>query len=309
MVRKSRNIHGGYKGGKSSPSASHRGGSKRPPLTHFLCIPLVTCISRPQLEASLAKFRDIIDAENATNATSTIPSSAIRPIGTIHLTLGVMSLTAEMKIAEAVEFLRSLDLAALFNQVWTAAATKDECQSPKGGPLRVSLKSLHSMHPPENTSVLFAAPWNDDVLLYPLCEAICKLFKDAGFVMDDGRELMLHATVLNTIYAKSEMRNQEPASVSGSSVVVADVTSKEPSTRDWPVVSKPIPSQGRSKGRGSIRVSAVELIEKCEDFVWADEFPLEKLAICKMGAKKITDADDNITGEEYEEVASIPMPT
>lgn len=41
--------------------------------------------------------------------------------------------------------------------------------------------------------------------------------------------------------------------------------------------------------------------------MWAKDFPIEKLAICKMGAKKIIGGNEEIVGEEYEETASIPF--
>ena len=42
--------------GKGSKK-KNAGVPKKPPLTHFLCIPLVTPSSRPQLESSIEKFK------------------------------------------------------------------------------------------------------------------------------------------------------------------------------------------------------------------------------------------------------------
>lgn len=82
--------------------------------------------------------------------------------------------------------------------------------------------------------------------------------------MPDDRPLKLHATLVNTIYAKAYHR--------------------------W-----------------GVKFNAEGLIEEWKDFVWAKDFPIEKLAICKMGAKKITGAKGEILGQEYEEIASIPF--
>lgn len=116
MVRKS-----GY---KSSGSAKQSGQPKRPPLTHFLCLPLVTNTSKPQLEASLSHFEESLSTtfEDGLNAPwafgqaprrPLIPPKAIRPVGTIHFTLGVMSLETDERVQQVVEFLNKLDLKSM----------------------------------------------------------------------------------------------------------------------------------------------------------------------------------------------------
>ncbi|KAL1983430.1 hypothetical protein VTN96DRAFT_10336 [Rasamsonia emersonii] len=96
---------------------------KRPPLTHFLCFPLVNETSLPQLEASLAKFQAAIPLRPKTANDHPLkprpplfPDAAIRPVGTLHLTLGVMSLTTPERLEAAVELLHSLDLASMLRE-------------------------------------------------------------------------------------------------------------------------------------------------------------------------------------------------
>ena len=71
---------------------------KRPQLTHFLCLPLVNAKSLSQLEESLATFKTahITDPGPASQPSSNsqrdtsrlgLPSTAFRPLGTLHLTL------------------------------------------------------------------------------------------------------------------------------------------------------------------------------------------------------------------------------
>jgi hypothetical protein len=69
---------------------------KAPPKTHFICLPLRT-----------SGFRNKVTAFNAL-LPSTVPPSIIRPPGSLHFTLGVMSLTTADEIETAVNFLRSL---------------------------------------------------------------------------------------------------------------------------------------------------------------------------------------------------------
>ncbi|KAL4909072.1 hypothetical protein BDW74DRAFT_165722 [Aspergillus multicolor] len=110
--------------------------SKRPPLTHFLCLPLVNSISLPQLESSLAIFKASIPSitpstpdqgqqdEQRQSHRPLIPNDAIRPVGTLHLTLGVMSLPTPERLDEALRFFHSLDLIALMRKAEEDAARK-----------------------------------------------------------------------------------------------------------------------------------------------------------------------------------------
>jgi activating signal cointegrator complex subunit 1 len=92
---------------------------KRPHPTHFLAIPLATALSRPQLTASLARFAaDVANSSacGAANVRATFLLSAIRPVTTLHLTLGVMHLPNQARVTAASEFLKGLDLASLLRE-------------------------------------------------------------------------------------------------------------------------------------------------------------------------------------------------
>ncbi len=105
---------------------------KKPPLTHFLCLPLLTPTSTPQLQASLAHLKSVIEAlqpategANVTAGAQTrpprsrplVPPAAFRPLGTLHLTLGVMSLKEPARLRGALQLLEDLDLEALLSGV------------------------------------------------------------------------------------------------------------------------------------------------------------------------------------------------
>ena len=92
---------------RPSPCISHISLCSRMPPTHFLCLPLITPTSRPQLEQSLAHLREITK-----HGDCKIPESAYRPLGVLHLTLGVMSLTPE-RLESALKLLQDTDLDAL----------------------------------------------------------------------------------------------------------------------------------------------------------------------------------------------------
>ena len=83
--------------------------------------------------------------------------------------------------------------------------------------------------------------------------------------------MKLHATVVNTIYAREAKSGK----------------------KRW--------------GKGSGKLDATELIEKYKDFEWAKDFRIEKVAICEMGAKRIVEGDE-VVDQVYTEVASVPLP-
>jgi hypothetical protein len=131
---------------KPTPCSDHKHlkgkGAKPSRPTHFLCFPLVTEISVPQLAESLGKFRAIttappviaqpgvddtpereIDGPGTDVANGTddrlkiIPSSAHRPPGTFHLTIGTMDLSQKSEMLRAVKALKSLDYNAILQKV------------------------------------------------------------------------------------------------------------------------------------------------------------------------------------------------
>ncbi|KIW06254.1 hypothetical protein, variant [Verruconis gallopava] len=304
---------------------------KRPPLTHFVCIPLVTDVTRPQLDASLSRFRDLLAENNKgvdgpASAQTFVPVKAVRPVGTIHFTLGVMSLTSVDRVSEAIGFLQSLDLRQLMQEVLLERKS-DNGVAP--WPLKISLTSLHSMHPPENTSILYAGPQDANDVLSPFCAKLSQMFRSAGFTSDD-RPLKLHATILNTIYAKAGGRGRQPvpAGPRGESSSQATSALRRPqdandakstmageggSAQDDSGSERQGRDQDTSRGHGPnarapIRLDATSLLEECKEIVWASDFTLEKIALCKMGAKKVFGDDGEVVDEEYEEVASVPLP-
>ncbi|KAI5307354.1 hypothetical protein KEM56_006581 [Ascosphaera pollenicola] len=84
----------------------------RPRPTHFVCLPLVGPASAPQLATSLSHFW-----ERASTIQPALPKAALRPLGTLHFTLGVMDLSDRRRLEEAVAFLNNMDLAGMLNRV------------------------------------------------------------------------------------------------------------------------------------------------------------------------------------------------
>ncbi|KAH7215001.1 AKAP7 2'5' RNA ligase-like domain-containing protein [Fusarium oxysporum] len=186
--------------------------------THFVCIPL----AGPQLARSLAAFRTEVTNPSGFG----VPPAAVRPLGTMHLTLGVMSLKDE-GVEQASEVLKSLMLKEFL----------------------------------ASTSVLYAPPVDTEGILQKFCEQIKTTFQEAGLMVKDDRPLVLHATVVNTIYVKD----------------------------------------GRGRRREKLTIDARDIVSSYDDYVWLEDMPLDKVTLCRMGAKKIEGTDD----EAYEVVAEV----
>lgn len=200
---------------------------KQPALTHFLCLPLVNTASLPQLEESIAAFTvayppvPVAELSNGQHQTSeqnasqaVIPQGAVRPVGTIHLTIGVMSLPTKERLDEALSFFQTLDLAGLLWEAErvarelrqkrvsklasSASASKtadcvnhssgsssDEAHTPQ--PLSLSLESLHALPRAKAATVLHASPSDPTGRLYPFCVMLRDKFLEAGFMLNEAK--------------------------------------------------------------------------------------------------------------------------
>lgn len=396
---------------------------KRPPLTHFLCLPLTGCQGAAQWKASLRRITNDVVANcpvltsTSTSTPNSIPAStvkdnggeessipvkAIRPLGTLHLTIGVMSLKGEGRVEGAVECLRELDLGGLLGDAKEGGprdvrgkddgeGSRSACNSamdPAGRatlsgdptakavnidvtsllrtdgakqhsetmtatdfpsapaqhdqnasfppPLTLSFTGLKSMQSPKSTSLLYAPPTDTTGRLYPFCQSLKDRFTAEGFMAEEERALKLHATILNTIYAGkvylskklvqgpdgrfgvAEVKKSDDGDESGDEHHEDEQVSRNPADGEELVegrkertsVKAEVP-KGKKKGKKKkqvVKFDARDLIKRYVDFEWAKDVRIEKVAICEMGAKKMTDEKGEVVGEEYTEIASVPLP-
>ncbi|KAI5799919.1 AKAP7 2'5' RNA ligase-like domain-containing protein [Geopyxis carbonaria] len=204
----------------SMPPRKPRPSTPKQRLTHFLSLPLHHA---PGLPAALAALRTTL-----LTAGLTPPAGSLRPAACLHLTLGVMSLATAAQLTAAVALLRSLDFAQLLaasDPAATDSATDpatDPAATPAAPatpadvpPLQVSLRGLATMGVPwasrpapaaAAASVLYMPPHDATARLQGFAERVRAAFVTHGLVADDGRPLRLHATVLNTVYARGKMK-------------------------------------------------------------------------------------------------------
>jgi activating signal cointegrator complex subunit 1 len=252
---------------------------KKPPLTHFLCLPLVTEANKSQLQRGLEQLRHELEDGNIA------PSKAVRPVGTLHLTLGVMSLDAD-RLAAATQHLEELDLAQILRGITTRTVAEAAAESglvsenlnaaappntaafaaPDPSALNVDLQALIPMHAARSTSILYAEPRDPNHRLMPFAKALRDSFVEHGFLVEDTRPLKLHATVVNTIYAKPR-------------------------------------SADRSRGHGPnasswMRFDATDLVQRYQDYTWA-EVRVDRVQICQMGAQKVVGDGGEVLDEKY----------
>ncbi|KAK4692810.1 activating signal cointegrator complex subunit 1, partial [Lecanoromycetidae sp. Uapishka_2] len=232
----------------------------RPQLTHFLCLPLVNSSTRPQWQASIQRFTAEVSGPDVPEESRLSPK-AIRPVGAIHLTLGVMSLLTPERVEAACTFLRSLDMSAILR---TANDTSPNALD------AVTFRGLEAMSSPSRTSVLYAATNAYAAALLPFSTYLRKAFTVEGFMVPEDRDLKIHATVVNTIYARETKSGK----------------------KRW--------------GKGSGKFDATELVQKYKDWEWVKDMRIENVAICKMGAENIVEGDA-LVDQVYTEVASVPL--
>jgi activating signal cointegrator complex subunit 1 len=133
------------------------------------------------------------------------------------------------------------------------------------GPLKITLRGLHALYNPASTSVVYAPPEDDESgTLYKFCKGVRGEFERAGLVNEEkDKPLLLHATVVNTIY---------------------------------------VPGQRGARGKKErMTLDARAMLDAYDGFVWIEGVEVEKVTLCKMGAKKV-EGDDEERYEVIEEV-------
>jgi activating signal cointegrator complex subunit 1 len=278
-----------------------------------------------------------------------VPTKAVRPVGTLHLTLGVMSL-GPLELEEAKQYLQDLDLHILLRDITYRRVAEKAAESgeiaenlnaatmPDTDALTINLESLIPMQSPHKTSILYAEPRDSSQRLQPFAEALRVLFKEKGLLVEDDRPLKLHATIMNTIYAKPKggrgrskssklrdgLRHMEHKisphqygngdenldypkddDVSAAGSLDGNDSTAPP---DLSIAETPRPTgEGHGPdGKGWMRFDARNLIDKHKGFIWADGVRVDRVCICKMGAKKIwsggRDGEGDVMDERYEAV-------
>jgi len=260
-----------------------------------------------------------------------LPEDAVRPVGTVHLTLGVFGfgegkkaknrrddpkgygqtqgegeeaqeqeLSGPEKRARATSLLQTLPLKEIWSSVVQDISSRVSGKLPPNSPSlsallssdrpSVTLRGLASMQPPSRAAVLYAPPVDELGALQLFCERVRDVFKQEKLMTDEGRPLLLHATVVNTIYVKNPNPNPN--------------TTNDNRRGGHGRGGK---GKGRNSGGGGkgdrLVFDATGIIERYEEQVWMQDVPVDRVVICKMGAKKCV--LDGVEDEAYEVEAEV----
>lgn len=93
-------------------------------------------------------------------------------------------------------------------------------------------------------------------LLYSFARDLKAKFVEAGIMEAETRPMLLHATVLNTIYVKGRRQ-----------------------------------ASGK-RGKDRLTIDARDVLARYEDFVWAEDVAIEEVGLYKMGAQPVEGTDD-----------------
>ncbi|KAF2016982.1 hypothetical protein BU24DRAFT_141578 [Aaosphaeria arxii CBS 175.79] len=239
-------------------------------LTHFLSLPLTLPSASiiPQLQSALATIKNDVDPGSSPNARfpALFPADAVRPAGTLHLTLGVMALSSPADLTSLETFVKELDVRGLLPAPGLPDPTTEAQGTPAVEGVELDLRGLHAMRDVERTSVLYASPHPTNIpaqAFEAFATGLRDAFTGAGFVRDEGRGLKLHGTVVNTIYCRSK------AAPGGG-------------------------GRGGGRGRrgGPVKFDARGIVEAYSDgegFVWAKGVRVDRVQVCEMGARTLED--------------------
>lgn len=303
--------------------------SARP--THFLCIPLLSSSSTPQLASSLRSFTETISQPPHAHLDGSplLPAEAIRPLGTLHLTLGVMNLSSQPALDAAISLLRSLDLKAIASQAIktntdagndtarttttstatttsrttatpttmntsSAVSASESASSSSSSPVPVSpptinLAGLNALPAQKSASVLYAKPIQDTSSSTPTPP----LSPFASAL----RQQFIDAGLMKLEYVNDAARQRVPRPLLLHATIANTLYAPKPRRR---------PARGgfrgaRSNNNDKLTIDTTELLyafNQPTPFVWAKNIPIDRVCICEMGAKPLADDADGL-GQAY----------
>lgn len=271
-------------------------------LTHFVCIPLITPVSRPLLQTSMQLLRD-------NPASTAIPSGAFIPIDTLHLNLGiVMSLPTPGRSAVAEKLLRSLHLNSLTREL-SEPSFEERSIREKFLEIERSL-SLSATAPmtrplPLHLTLrgLLAAPIDDQDIMVKTLNAQCYESTSRVHHLSNNLAIIFAAAGLHNPYSESmahRIRLQTAGIRLGKvSLIRTDLIR--------PKTLIPSPEQpGRLQRETPPNFDSRVLVRIFRNFVWADNIRLDRLSICPLGLYKRIRKEGSKA--RLREECSVPLP-
>lgn len=243
--------------------------------THFLCIPLATRVSRPQLASSMRTLASDPCAAN-------VPKEAFRSLEGIYIPVGALSLHTPAAVDAAVHLVRK----ALLRHYTFSHGNKSQ-QVPRD-PLKVSITGLRPFTSPgyrtKATQSLFASITEPTGQLLKLC-------KDINY------DLLEHSLWQGSGNHSGLVEGFPLSTIADTKKCLSDKLKSDP------VFAR--------LGRPAFldkKIDVTEIQRRYEHFTFASQFSLERFTICEMGLKHIIRDDGVLVNQAYREAASIPLP-
>ena len=254
--------------------------------THYLGIPLVTAFSRPQLQASFARF------ERETPAI--IPKGSVLNPEFAKFLLGSLELKSKKRINACSKHLRSMPVHEML-RVAAVSAMRDPttfsdipyqreplslglASEPDCSPLKVDISGMSSPFGRMPTQILGAMVVDRTHRLEHFKDIILKSLSEAGFCATAVPSFMgLMMTRMLVVYPREGTYDKK--------------------TGRWNHKERP----------EDPKIDASDLIQGWNDFEWATNVQLEKICIYKLGMKERL-PDGGVQEKQREEVASIMLP-
>jgi activating signal cointegrator complex subunit 1 len=304
----------------------------RPKLTHFLCLPLVNSSSRPQWQVSLNHFAENVNKTTATTTTNDddiskkIPPEAIRPLGTLHITIGVLSLpTPELQQA-ALTLLGSEEVRRILREATMTSTLQtsdvDVGISSSSTKNNENNNETQQLQPPESDLSIFPTK-NDDLPPHhhhhhhhhrPLITTFSNLHAMRSpsstsvlYVSPHDPESRIHNLCISlqrTFQAANLLvPDNRPLTLHATVLNTVYASSRARGGGGGGGSNKEQQKKTKKK-RGSTRnIDATQILERYAGFEWARDVRIEKVGLWKMGAKKVV-VDGVVVDEVYEEVGS-----
>ncbi|EMD39444.1 hypothetical protein CERSUDRAFT_121726 [Gelatoporia subvermispora B] len=225
-----------------------------------------------------------LDTQKSSSSRSARPSARAAPVNVSSVQSGASTSTKPSVTAQANPIVcpRTLDAVRTLLQGLRPRILEILGREP----LRVRLGSMDVMKPErgdlERAHVMWVGPppEGEDVRrLKAVAQFVHDAFKKEGLLVDEGRALKLHCTVLNTVHRKPRSRNRVPfsyAAILSSPALDAVTTSDmaEPLLEGDSRIRLQSQTSSQSRPRRPTRMRAVEL----------GEWSIDEIQLCEMGS-------------------------
>ena len=250
------------------------------------------------------EFRQRSASFTARDGRLLVPDEAVKPVGSLHLTIGVLHLRDEEAFKRARRAIDDLNLESYLARGGEGGTARSSIGSNalviphfRISSLPLIRKGQESQSP--KTYVVHLDPLDPDGRLQGFCNAILEHFREGGLIQqpDPARphprdNLTLHATLINVRQRRPSMDPRRQSRGAGYQSLNSDLAEGTPGDFDRDNV-KPI--------------DASSILDAFGSWKWAENVELDRVALCRLGCKYEWDEHGEFVDGHYEEVITRPI--